>query len=178
MKVSTAQSDHCLAGERRSAGSITAATAKRFFLMAKSDRSVLLSSAVLVIIPALAHSGELTKGDHAAFAIKPEGRRGDVKTRLWSGVNVAAVTPDLSIRCDESSSCYPWKIEIVSTVFWIGETGNGPTNRRSAWETNWVSDYGGVDDPVRRRGYGPAGFRPLENPFYVRCRTVIWVQVS
>jgi hypothetical protein len=30
-----------------------------------------------------------------------------------------------------------------------------------------VSSYGGVDDPVRRKGYEPAGFRPLENPFYV-----------
>jgi hypothetical protein len=58
-------------------------------------------------------------------------------------------------------------MEIVSTVFWIGETGCGPTNIRSAWDKNWVSSYGGVDDPVRRRGYGPAGFIPLENPFHV-----------
>jgi hypothetical protein len=26
--------------------------------------------------------------------------------------------------------------------------------------------YGGIDDPVRRKGYEPAGFKPLENPFY------------
>ena len=91
---------------------------------------------------------------------------GDVKTQLWSGVNVAAVAPDLSIKCDESSPCYPWKMGIVATVFWIGETGSGPTNARSAWDKSWVRSYGGVDDPVRRRGYRPAGFRPLENPFY------------
>jgi hypothetical protein len=30
-----------------------------------------------------------------------------------------------------------------------------------------VSSYGGIDDPLHRRGYEPAGFRPLENPFYV-----------
>jgi hypothetical protein len=142
-------------------------TANRSLLMAKSDWLVLLGSAVLVLIPAPAHSGELTKGDHAAFAIKPEGSCGDVKTQLWGGLNVAAVAPDLSIRCDESSSCYPWKMGIVATVFWIGETGSGPTNRRSAWDTNWVSNYGGVDDPVRRRGYEPTRFRPLENPFYI-----------
>jgi hypothetical protein len=135
--------------------------------MAKGDWLVLLGSAVLVIIPAPAHSGELTKGDYAAFAIKLEGSCGDVKTRLWSGVNVAAVTPDPSIKCEESSSCYPWKMAIVATVFWIGETGSGPTNRRSAWDTNWVSNYGGVDDPVHRRGYEPTRFRPLENPSYV-----------
>jgi hypothetical protein len=90
-----------------------------------------------------------------------------VKAHLWSGFNVAALAPDLSIRCDGSSSCHPWKIAIVSTVFWIGETGSGPTNARSAWDRNWVSSYGGVDDPVRRRGYDPAEFRPLESPFYV-----------
>ena len=100
--------------------------------MAKGDWLGFLSSAILVVIPAPAHSGELTKGDRAAFAIRPVGRSGDVKTRLWSGVNVAAVAPDLSIKCDESSLCYPWKMGIVATVFWIGETGSGPTNARSA----------------------------------------------
>jgi hypothetical protein len=99
--------------------------------------------------------------------MKPVGRGGDVKTRLWDGVNLSAVTPDLSIKCDESSPCYPWKMGIVSTVFWVGETGSGPTNARSAWDKSWISSFGGVDDPVRRNGYRPAGFRPLQNPFYV-----------
>jgi hypothetical protein len=135
--------------------------------MANGDWLGFLSSAILVVIPAPAHSGELTKGDRAAFAIRPVGSSGDVKTRLWGGVNVAAVAPDLSIKCDEPSRCYPWKMAIVATVFWIGETGSGPTNACSAWDKNWVSSYGGVDDPVRRWGYQPAGFRPLENPFYV-----------
>src|SRR5215468_5865345 len=106
--------------------------------MAKSDWFVLLSGAVLVVITPRAHSGELTKGNHAAFAFKPAGSGGDVKTRLWDGVNLSEVTPDLSIKCDESSPCYPWKMAIVATVFWIGETGSGPTNARSAWDKNWV----------------------------------------
>jgi hypothetical protein len=135
--------------------------------MAKGDWLGLLSCAILIVIPAPAHSGELTKGDRAAFAIRPVGSSGDVKTRLWSGVNVAAVAPDLSIKCDEVSLCYPWKMGIVATVFWIGETGSGPTNTRSAWDKKWVNSYGGVDDPVRRRGYEPAGFTPPQNPFYV-----------
>ena len=59
--------------------------------MAKGDWLGFLSSAILVVIPAPAHSGELTKADHAAFAIRPMGSSGDVKTRLWSGVNVAAL---------------------------------------------------------------------------------------
>jgi hypothetical protein len=31
----------------------------------------------------------------------------------------------------------------------------------------WDSSYGGGDNPVCRRGYEPADFKPLENPFYV-----------
>jgi hypothetical protein len=30
-----------------------------------------------------------------------------------------------------------------------------------------MDHYGGVDDPVARRGYLPAAFTPKENPFYV-----------
>jgi hypothetical protein len=37
---------------------------------------------------------------------------------------------------------------IVSTVFWIGETGSGPANRRSAWDNHWIGSDGGVDDPL------------------------------
>ena len=89
--------------------------------MATGDWLGFLSSVILVVIPAPAHSGALTTGDHVAFAIRPVRSSGDVKTRLWSGVNLAAVAPDLSIKCDESTRCYPWKMGIVATVFWIGE---------------------------------------------------------
>jgi hypothetical protein len=92
---------------------------------------------------------------------------GDVKARLWAVVSVAKLAPDLAIKCEDSSSRYPWKIGIVSTVFWVGETGGGPANTRSAWDPNWEGTYGGVDDPARRSGFEPVGFRALQNPFYV-----------
>jgi hypothetical protein len=100
------------------------------------------------------------------FAIKPLSVGGDVKAQLWDVVSVAKLAPDLAIKCEDSSSRYPWKIGIVSTVFWVGETGSGPTNTRSAWDPNWEGTYGGVDDPLRRNGFEPAGFKPLQNPFY------------
>jgi hypothetical protein len=67
---------------------------------------------------------------------------------------------------------YPWKTGIVTTVFWVGEkpTPNNPVpNTRSAWDVNWVADYGGYDDPDtnNRRNYIPANFTPRQNPFYV-----------
>jgi hypothetical protein len=67
---------------------------------------------------------------------------------------------------------FPWKKEIVTTVFWIGEkpTPNNPTpNRSSSWDANWTKSYGGFDDPDRadRRDFAPANFTPQQNPFYV-----------
>ncbi len=67
---------------------------------------------------------------------------------------------------------YPWKVNIMTTVFWVGEkpTPNNPVpNTRSAWDINWLVDYGGFDDPdpSRRRNYIPINFTPRQNPFYV-----------
>jgi hypothetical protein len=68
---------------------------------------------------------------------------------------------------------YPWKMDIVGTVFWIGEgsTQNNPTpNHSSSWDTQWQSSFGGFDDPdpaKRAPDYRPAGFTPKQNPFYV-----------
>jgi hypothetical protein len=73
----------------------------------------------------------------------------------------------LSIPCESNADRYSWKLNIVSTIFWIGETGEGPTNARSAWDPNWLADFGGIDDPQNRRGYEPLKFMPRENPFYV-----------
>lgn len=70
----------------------------------------------------------------------------------------------------EFQSRHPWKRNVVATLFWIGEmpTANNPTaNDKSAWDINWVDNYGGTDDPQRRDGLLPAGFVPQLNPFYI-----------
>ncbi len=67
-------------------------------------------------------------------------------------------------------SASPWKRNIISTVFWVGElpTENNPTpNVMSAWDQNWTANFGGYDNPDDRIGYLPAGFVPALNPFYV-----------
>jgi len=67
------------------------------------------------------------------------------------------------------SARYPWKENIITTVFWIGEgtTARNPTpNRASSWDPNWLENYGGVDRPDRRNGYLPVSFVPGQNPFY------------
>jgi hypothetical protein len=66
---------------------------------------------------------------------------------------------------------YPWKNNIVTTIFWIGESasGNNPVpNHSSSWDKHWDDNYGGFDDPnpARRANYLPVRFTPRQNPFY------------
>ncbi len=76
------------------------------------------------------------------------------------------------VRRAQLRSDYPWKRRIMTTVFWIGEAAarNNPVpNDKSSWDTRWVHNYGGYDnpDPRARDGYLPAAFTPRQNPFYI-----------
>lgn len=67
---------------------------------------------------------------------------------------------------------YPWKQNIVTTTFWIGENAlprNPVPNHASSWDPNWTASYGGIDEPNRakRVNYLPPDFTPNQNPFYV-----------
>lgn len=67
---------------------------------------------------------------------------------------------------------YPWKRQIVTTVFWVGEhpSANNPVpNYKSSWDASWAKNFGGYDDPdpARRRNFLPVRFTPRQNPFYV-----------
>jgi len=69
---------------------------------------------------------------------------------------------------------YPWKMNIVTTVFWVGEKPEKPEagkvsgEHESAWDANWTANYGGTDspEPSSRRNYIPIAFVPRQNPFY------------
>jgi len=87
-------------------------------------------------------------------------------------------TPNFSTNTTGSSRFlgsggrHPWKTNIVTTVFWVGErpTARNPVaNHASSWDSRWAANYGGYDDPdpARRRGFIPASFVPKQNPFYV-----------
>jgi len=77
----------------------------------------------------------------------------------------------LTLPASQAGERFPWKRDIVTTVFWIGEepSGNNPVpNRASSWDRNWTGNYGGFDDPnpAHRSNYIPVKFTPRQNPFY------------
>ena len=70
----------------------------------------------------------------------------------------------------EDRISYPLHQNITATVSWVGEEPSEDNwfigSLSSAWDNKWMEHYGGLDDPDNRNGYHPAGFTPLENPFY------------
>jgi hypothetical protein len=86
-------------------------------------------------------------------------------------VSSFAFTPGQLAAEFQPGQRYPWKSNIVTTIFWIGEkpsTNNPVPNRASSWDTEWTKNYGGTDDPnpAHRSNYVPVKFTPGLNPFY------------
>jgi hypothetical protein len=98
---------------------------------------------------------------------KPEGFPGNALVNLAS-----LVFAPRHLRSDAAADAhYPWKRQIVTTIFWVGESpsGHNPVpNRSSSWDKNWARSYGGFDDPnpAHRENYIPVKFTPRQNPFY------------
>jgi TonB family protein len=70
-----------------------------------------------------------------------------------------------------SGDVFPWKTNVVTAVFWVGEKqGAGKTSpqHQSVWDKYWLKNFGGVDDPEpsARHDYIPISFVPRQNPFY------------
>ena len=69
------------------------------------------------------------------------------------------------------TSKYPLHSNIKATIFWVGEDATADNdfidNYSSAWASDWIKLFGGVDTPKKRNGWHPAGFKPKENPFYI-----------
>jgi hypothetical protein len=93
-----------------------------------------------------------------------------IEPLVSSSIAPAPLPPPLP---GDEQSRYPWKRQIVTTTFWIGETptqNNPVPNSSSCWDPHWAKNYGGTDTPVttqRTAEYIPVSFTPAQNPFYV-----------
>ena len=102
-----------------------------------------------------------TAADFAKYAMK---LRNEALLKVEPQVFVPTASRSATAR-------FPWKTNIVTTVFWIGEQagGNNPVpNYKSSWDFDWTRNYGGFDspEPAARRNYIPIAFIPKQNPFY------------
>jgi hypothetical protein len=111
--------------------------------------------------------------DHPALKLDPalmENAERPADPLVNSSIVPQSAPPPLA---GDEQSRYPWKREIVTTTFWIGETpthNNPVPNSSSCWDTHWAVNYGGNDtpDPSQRTAeYIPAAFTPGQNPFYI-----------
>lgn len=97
---------------------------------------------------------------------------GAARTGFDSAAMVYAPTARNVQQVSSTAREFPWKKDIVTTTFWVGElpTANNPVpNRASSWDANWTQNFGGYDDPnpATRRDMIPVKFTPRQNPFYV-----------
>jgi hypothetical protein len=142
----------------------------RPFLNMKRLRPYLLGIAA-AIIPGFA------EGQSSQYQSSEEFARYAMKLREAA---ITAVEPRISVptaaRTVSAGGAYNWRHDIVTTVFWVGEsaTARNPVhNRSSSWDVNWAINFGGYDNPdpaARVRGpsdYRAAAFIPRLNPFYI-----------
>ncbi len=87
-------------------------------------------------------------------------------------------SPQAAMNAVGRGQAYPWKTNVTTTVFWVGESPSdrNPTpNYKSSWDQEWTSNFGGFDDPepsnrIANHATGefrPKNFVPKLNPFYI-----------
>lgn len=112
-------------------------------------------------------TAERTEFSHAAFLESRRERLGTIDNPFL-GPPLAKIVEELPRNWNAER--YPWHYQTRATIFWVGEkpSPRNPTpNHASAWDPQWVHNFGGYDHPFRRSGYRPADFEPKLNPFYV-----------
>ena len=90
---------------------------------------------------------------------------------LLTASSAATAVPSSAPTARPSGDVFPWKTNVVTTVFWVGEkqaTGKGSPQHQSVWDKDWLQNFGGLDDPEpsARHDYIPISFVPRQNPFY------------
>jgi hypothetical protein len=125
---------------------------------------------ILSSISSLFAHGTAEKAEPAKTKFSKKSQKSE-DDRSAGGSSISLIPGQLFKTRSEAPARYPWKTNIVTTVFWIGEQAGGNNlvpNRTSCWDKQWTKNYGGTDDPnpARRSNYIPVKFTPGQNPFY------------
>jgi hypothetical protein len=149
----------------------------------RSSSSLIVVATLVAAVSAFGQGASSVSATGAAAALKKRGAApaapskpaAPPQTQSSPPRSISATLPNFSTSSMPhlGYARYPWKLDIVATVFWVGEqpTENNPTpNDKSSWDTQWMQSFGGYDDPdpsKRTDNYTPVGFTPKQNPFYV-----------
>jgi hypothetical protein len=127
----------------------------------------------VLLSPLLALCSHSAPAQTPAAKVKLSKKSNKLKDDVLFRVDPVSYAPSNSIVAspEKNGARFPWRNDIVTTIFWIGEspTANNPVpNHASSWDAAWAKSYGGFDDPnpARRRDYSPVNFTPRQNPFY------------
>jgi hypothetical protein len=146
--------------------SVRAATASKM----KQGKFTHTIAIILSSITSLFAHGTASKAEPAKTKLSRRSQKSG-EERSFDVSSLAFTPGQLAGQLAEPGQRYPWKKDIVTTIFWIGEkpAPNNPVpNRVSSWDPQWTKNYGGVDDPnpANRSNYIPVKFTPRQNPFY------------
>ncbi len=87
-----------------------------------------------------------------------------VSTKLGGHPEDRVVAEPATLLPRTAYTRFPWRFDIVATVFWVGDPKSSP------WDPEWLNNFGGIDDPnpsQRTSDFTVKGFTPGLNPFYV-----------
>src|SRR2546425_7345562 len=104
-------------------------------------------AALLSSVTSLFAHGTATKAEPTKVKLSKESEKKSEESRV--GIESLAFAPShLRSAPPSPGEQYPWKRQIVTTVFWIGEqpSENNPVpNRSSSWDQEWAKTYCGLD---------------------------------
>src|SRR5438270_495526 len=113
-------------------------------------------AALLSSVTSLFAHGAVTKAEPTKVKLSKKSETKSEQSGV--GVESLAFAPShLRSAPPSPGDSFPWKHQIVTTVFWIGEkpTENNPVpNRSSSWDKDWTKNYGaGLDVSPAVRDY-------------------------
>lgn len=148
------------------------------FRMVRLKRSLFLIFLLFLVLtettyglPSLSEIKEKLKGSDAYSEKEFEAMALKLRQQAIESTRYPRVETHPSFLSGQGFNRYPWKYNIFTTVFWIGErpTAHNPVpNNISAFDAHWFAHFGGYDNPnpTARHNFIPKAFVPKQNPFY------------